>query len=69
MIHGAGEGVMAQDSDTGEKTEDPTGKRLSDATSEGKIAKSADINTVVLLATALFMLTLLGGGIWKSLLA
>jgi len=69
MIHGAGEGVMAQDSDTGEKTEDPTGKRLSDATSEGKIAKSADINTVVLLATALFMLTLLGGGIWKSLQA
>lgn len=60
---------MAQDSDTGEKTEEPTGRRMSDATSEGKIAKSTDINTVVLLATALFLLTLLGGKIWESLQA
>jgi len=60
---------MAQDSDTGEKTEEPTGKRISDATSEGKIAKSQDINTVVLLATALFLLTLLGSEIWEALQA
>ncbi|SVB39490.1 uncharacterized protein METZ01_LOCUS192344, partial [marine metagenome] len=61
--------IMAQDSDTGEKTEEPTGKRMSEATSSGRIAKSQDINTVVLLATALFLLTLLGREIWESLQA
>ena len=60
---------MAQDSDTGEKTEEPTGKRLSDGISQGRIAKSQDINTAVLLATALFLLTLLGSEIWESLQA
>jgi flagellar biosynthesis protein FlhB len=60
---------MAQDSDTGEKTEEPTGKRLSEGISRGQIAKSQDINTTVLLATALFLLTLLGRDIWESLQA
>ena len=60
---------MAQDSDTGEKTEEPTGKRLSDGRSQGQIAKSQDINTAVLLATALFLLTLLGSEIWEALQA
>ena len=60
---------MAQDSDTGEKTEEPTGKRMSEAVSSGRIAKSQDINTVVLLATALFLLTLLGSEIWEALQA
>ena len=39
---------MPQDSDTGEKTEEPTGKKISDAVSRGNIAKSADINTAAL---------------------
>ena len=63
------DGIMAQDSDTGEKTEEPTGKRLSDGISQGQIAKSQDVNTAVLLAAALFLLTLLGGEIWESLKA
>jgi|TARA_B100000700_G_scaffold196901_1_gene216682 flagellar biosynthetic protein FlhB len=58
---------MAQDSDTGEKTEEPTGKKLSEAVSRGNIAKSMDINTVALLAVALFLLTLFGGEIWMTL--
>ena len=58
---------MPQDSDTGEKTEEPTGKKLSEAVSQGNIAKSMDINTAALLAVALLLLTLLGGEIWTTL--
>jgi len=58
---------MAQDSDTGEKTEEPTGKKLSEAVTKGTIAKSMDINTAALLAVALLLLSLLGAGIWESL--
>ena len=58
---------MAQDSDTGEKTEEPTGKKLSEAVTKGNIAKSMDINTAAILAVALMLLTLLGAGIWESL--
>ena len=58
---------MAQDSDSGEKTEEPTGKKLSEAVTKGNIAKSMDINTAALLAVALLLLTLLGAGIWESL--
>ena len=58
---------MPQDSDTGEKTEEPTGKKISEAVSRGNIAKSADINTAALLAVALLLLSLLGGVIWEGL--
>ena len=58
---------MAQDSDTGEKTEEPTGKKLSEAVTKGNIAKSMDINTAALLAVALLLLSQLGAGIWESL--
>ena len=58
---------MAQDSDTGEKTEEPTGKKLSEAVTKGNIAKSMDINTAAILAVALMLLALLGAGIWESL--
>jgi len=58
---------MAQDSDTGEKTEEPTGRKLSEAVTEGNIAKSMDVNTAAILAVALMLLTLLGAGIWESL--
>ena len=58
---------MAQDSDTGEKTEAPTGKKLSEAVHGGNIAKSMDINTAALLAVALLLLSQLGAGIWESL--
>ena len=52
---------MAQDSDTGEKTEEPTGKKLSEAVTKGNIAKSMDINTAAILAVALMLLTHVGG--------
>ncbi len=44
------------DDDSGEKTEAPTSKRRSDARNEGNVAKSAEINTVfVLLSAVLFL--------------
>ncbi|RMD62924.1 MAG: EscU/YscU/HrcU family type III secretion system export apparatus switch protein, partial [Planctomycetota bacterium] len=42
----------------GEKTEDPTPKRLSEARSEGRVAKSADLTAAVLLSIAVLLLTL-----------
>jgi flagellar biosynthetic protein FlhB len=36
---------MADDSDSADKTEDPTQKRLDDAHERGDVAKSQEINT------------------------
>lgn len=44
--------------DLGEKTEEPTPKRLSEARSEGRVAKSADLTAAVLLSFAVLLLTL-----------
>ncbi len=58
---------MAQDSDTGEKTEEPTGKKLGEAVSKGNIAKSADINTAALLAVTLLLLSMMGSVVWEAM--
>ena len=58
---------MAQDSDTGEKTEEPTSKKLGEAVTKGNIAKSMDINTAALLAAALLLLSMLGSGVWEAM--
>ena len=39
------------DSDSGEKTEDPTGKRLSDASNKGQVAQSQEIQSWAILLT------------------
>ena len=44
---------MADDQDKDSKTEDPTAKRLEDATARGQFAKSQDLQAVVLLVSAL----------------
>src|ERR1051326_2310508 len=46
----------------GERTEHPTGRRLSEARSRGQIAKSQDLATAVDLVGAVLLITLLGGG-------
>ncbi|MFI4871823.1 MAG: flagellar biosynthesis protein FlhB [Phycisphaerales bacterium JB061] len=46
--------------DLGEKTEDPTGKKLSDARSRGKIAKSKDLSGAIDLIAAALVLAMLG---------
>lgn len=42
--------------DAGDKTEEPTAKKLAQARSEGKVAKSQEINTTVMLAVSLGLL-------------
>ena len=46
--------------DLGEKTEDPTGKKLADARNRGKIAKSKDLTGAIDLITAAIVVGLFG---------
>jgi len=46
--------------DLGERTEAPTGKRLSEARMRGQIAKSADLSSAMLLLAAVVMLAAVG---------
>lgn len=52
--------------DLGEKTEQPTAKRLADARQKGQIAKSADLSSAMLLTSVLVMLVALGAGFLES---
>jgi type III secretion protein U len=49
---------MAQDSDSGDKTEQPTPKKLLDARKKGQIAKSRDVTSTVTLFVALTLVLL-----------
>jgi type III secretion protein U len=53
---------------TGEKTEEPTSKRLSDAREKGQVAKSTDVVTTVCTFFVLETIYLTIGGIYKSLI-
>lgn len=46
--------------DLGEKTEQPTAKRLSDARARGKVAKSADLSAAIVMAGATVVLCVFG---------
>ncbi|MBX3352031.1 MAG: flagellar biosynthesis protein FlhB [Phycisphaeraceae bacterium] len=52
--------------DLGEKTEQPTAKRLADARQKGQIPKSADLSSAMLLISILVMLVALGAGFLES---
>ena len=52
---------MPESPSGGEKTEDPTPKRLSDARDEGQVAFSAELNTAILLVMGFVMLMVTGG--------
>ncbi|MES2521509.1 MAG: EscU/YscU/HrcU family type III secretion system export apparatus switch protein [Gemmatimonadota bacterium] len=56
------------DSDAGEKSEAPTGKRLEDARSEGQIAKSPEIMTAAFLIGSTITLSFAGPPLWRFLL-
>lgn len=47
--------------DMGEKTEAPTGRRLSDARNKGQVAKSPDLSAAIDLTGALIIILILGG--------
>ncbi len=53
--------------DTGDKTEDPTEKRLTDSRKKGQIPRSKELNTFVALMTASIMLLFVGDSIAKGL--
>lgn len=53
--------------DAGDKTEDPTAKRLADSRKKGQIPRSKELNTFVALMTASVMLLFTGGAIVKGL--
>ncbi len=56
---------MAEDSD--EKTEAPSEKKRQDTREKGNVAKSTEINSVIVLLTALFLMKLLGPWIIKEI--
>jgi len=53
----------------GEKTEQPTAKKRSDARKEGQVAKSQEVGTAVMLITMFFALRLFGGMLYRNLVA
>ena len=62
---------MADETDSSDKTEDPTQKRLDDAHERGDVAKSQEVNTWFVIAGATLVLSsfsgLIGGGILMPL--
>ncbi|HEX4343102.1 MAG TPA: EscU/YscU/HrcU family type III secretion system export apparatus switch protein [Verrucomicrobiae bacterium] len=55
--------------DKGDKTEQPTAKKLEDALKQGQIAHSAEVQTVFVLLAGLGALSFTGGETWHQLVA
>jgi flagellar biosynthetic protein FlhB len=55
------------DSDSGEKTEEPTEKKLSEARKKGQIARSKDLGTMFVLVGSAVAIMLVGGMLTESL--
>lgn len=55
------------ESDSGEKTEEPTAKKLSDARKKGQIARSKDLGTMFVLVGSAFALMLMGNALVQAL--
>jgi len=58
---------MAEETDIGEKTEQPTQRKLEEALKHGQIARSAEVQTAFVLLGALAALTFAGPEIWRQL--
>ena len=59
---------MADESDSSDKTEDPTQKRLDDAHEKGDVAKSQEVNTWFVIAGATLVLSTFSGSIGGGIL-
>src|SRR3979411_3171045 len=59
---------MADGSDSSDKTEDPTQKRLDDAHERGDVAKSQEVNTWFVIAGATLVLSSFSGSIGAGIL-
>src|SRR6202162_4690831 len=58
---------MADETDTTEKTEDPTQKRLDEALKRGDVVKSQEVNTWFIIAGATLVLMTFSGGVGDGL--
>ena len=56
------------ESDSGEKTEEATSKKLEDTRAEGQVAKSAEFTTAAFLLGATLTLSMIGPMVWRMLL-
>src|SRR5579871_2939723 len=54
---------MADEDDGGERSEDPTQKRLDDAQDRGDVAKSQEVNTWFMISAATLVLSTFSGSI------
>lgn len=59
--------MAADENDTGEKTEDPSGRRKTEARAEGQIAKSMDLSQVIGITGAFVGLQYVAPLIWKDI--
>lgn len=59
---------MAKDGETGEKTEDASGKKLDEARNDGQIAKSPEFMTAAFLLGMTIALNVAGPPLWRYLL-
>lgn len=55
------------ESDSGEKTEEPTAKKLSDARKKGQIARSKDLGTMFVLVGSAFAMMVMGSALVEAL--
>ena len=58
---------MADDSDKDSKTEEPTGKRLSDARNKGQVPNSREVGTALLFLSATGLFLFQGQALWSAL--
>src|ERR1700741_3045095 len=59
---------MAEESDTSDKTEDPTQKRLDQAVENGDVVKSQELNTWFVIAAATLVMSTFSGSIGTSIM-
>lgn len=60
---------MAAESESGEeKTEEPTGRRISEARNEGQVGQSTDFSQVLGITASVLLLQLIGPYLWQDLL-
>ncbi len=55
------------ESDSGEKTEEPTAKKLSDARKKGQIARSKDLGTMFVLVGSAFAMMVMGNALVNAM--
>src|ERR1700754_2705092 len=58
---------MASESDDSQKTEDPTGRRLQEARDQGQVAKSAEVNNLLMILALTISVVVFGGSMARDI--